>query len=139
MTTVKPNLKKNSRRLDISSKAIHASHYHLVAKMIKIRVKRKTIKSCMLLVKMIRSKSYWRILASRLTMIWVSSQVSMPFNTLGNWNPHIRRAALIKTGNWKKDQRKWNNSCSQKTKKSLILCLTSWGSILSLEWLPSNA
>jgi hypothetical protein len=59
MTTAKPNLKRNSKGLDIYSKATHASHYHLVVRMtrIKTRVRRKMIKNSMSLVKMIKSKS----------------------------------------------------------------------------------
>jgi len=58
MTTAKLNSKKNSKGLDIYSKATHASHYHLVEKMIKIRIKikerRRMIKNSMSFLKMIK-------------------------------------------------------------------------------------
>lgn len=56
MTTAKLNLKRNSKGLDIYSKATHASHYHLVEKMtrIKTKVRRKMIKNSMSFLKMIK-------------------------------------------------------------------------------------
>ena len=58
MTTAKLNSKRNSKGLDIYSKATHASHYHLVEKMTRIKTKerRRMIKNSMSFLKMIKSK-----------------------------------------------------------------------------------
>lgn len=141
MTTAKLNLKRNSKGLDIYSKATHASHYRLVEKMtrIKTKVRRKMIKNSMLFLKMIKWKSSWRISASKVSMTWASSQVNMPFNMLESLNLPIPKAPVRRIENWRIGRRRWKYLYKQRTKRSLISCSISWGLTHFLGWLPTSA
>lgn len=141
MTTAKPNLKRNSKGLDIYSKATHASHYHLVVRMtrIKTRVRRKMIKNSMSLVKMIKWKSSWRISASKVSMTWASSQANMPFNMSESLSLPIPRAPVRRTENWRIGRRRWKYLYKQRTKRSLISCSIFWGSTHFSGWPLTSA